>query len=234
MASALETPLLRINQAHSSDLSSVSQYYSRELEAFARRVLQVIPETVFGLLAQIVHLETNNLKEIPLRLSKDKLREYAQLDDRLKVRVDLLFPHLTPANNVFDSIFKVAKLTYTVSVFTEGVLALKSVSLGVLRVDSHQLLEDGIRQELVEKITLALHTGLTFDPKAKTSELLKKLEDLAVVIDGYRRSFQYIQDYININSLKIWQEEVGIASEFGYRYETIDPIFYYIRRSLSS
>ncbi|XP_012267636.2 WASH complex subunit 5 [Athalia rosae] len=186
MASALETPLLRINQAHSSDLSSVSQYYSRELEGFARRVLQVIPETVFGLLAQIVFLETNTLKEIPLRLSKDKLREYAQLDDRLKV----------------------AKLTYTVSVFTEGVLALKSVSLGILRVDSHQLLEDGIRQELVEKVTLALHSGLIFDPKAKTGELLKKLDSLAVVLDGYRRSFQYIQDYININSLKIWQEEI--------------------------
>ncbi|XP_046411198.1 WASH complex subunit 5 isoform X1 [Neodiprion fabricii] len=186
MASALETPLLRINQAHSSDLSSVSQHYSRELEVFARHVLQVIPETVFGLLAQIVDLETNHLKEIPLRLSKDKLREYAQLDDRLKV----------------------AKLTYTVSVFTEGVLALKSVSLGILLVDSHQLLEDGIRQELVEKITLALHSGLTFDAKSKTSELLKKLEELAVVIDGYRRSFQYIQDYININSLKIWQEEI--------------------------
>ncbi|XP_046735927.1 WASH complex subunit 5 isoform X3 [Diprion similis] len=150
MASALETPLLRINQAHSSDLSSVSQHYSRELEGFARRVLQVIPETVFGLLAQIVDLETNHLKEIPLRLSKDKLREYAQLDDRLKV----------------------AKLTYTVSVFTEGVLALKSVSLGILRVDSHQLLEDGIRQELVEKISLALHSGLTFDPKSKITFII--------------------------------------------------------------
>jgi len=27
-------------------------------------------------------------------------------------------------------------------------------------------------------------------------------------MDGYRKSFQYIQDYININSLKIWHEEV--------------------------
>ncbi|KAK0182776.1 hypothetical protein PV327_000877 [Microctonus hyperodae] len=185
MASALETPLLRVNQARSGDLSSVSQYYSRELESYARRVLQIIPETVFGLLAQIVHLETNVFKEIPTKLYKDKIKDYAQLDERLQM----------------------AKLTYAVSVFTKGVLSLRSVSLGVLRVDSNRLLEDGIRQELVKKVTLALHNGLTFDAKLKTS-LVDKLNDLANVMDGYRKSFQYIQDYININSLKIWHEEI--------------------------
>ncbi|XP_008550175.1 WASH complex subunit 5 [Microplitis demolitor] len=185
MASALEMPLLRVNQARSADLSSVSQYYSRELENYARRVLQIIPETVFGLLAQIVHLETNVFKEIPMKLYKDKLKDYAQLDERLQM----------------------AKLTYAVSVFTKGVLSLRSVSLGVLRVDSHRLLEDGIRQELAKKVTLALHNGLTFDNKSKAS-LVDKLNDLANVMDGYRKSFQYIQDYININSLKIWHEEI--------------------------
>ncbi|XP_034940027.1 WASH complex subunit 5 [Chelonus insularis] len=185
MASALEMPLLRINQAKSADLSSVSQYYSRQLESYARRVLQIIPETVFGLLAQIVHLETNIFKEIPTKLNKDMLKDYAQLNERLQM----------------------AKLTYAVSVFTKGVLSLKSVSLGVLRVDSNRLLEDGIRQELVKKVTLALQNGLTFDNKSKVS-LVDKLNDLAVVIDGYRKAFQYIQDYININSLKIWHEEI--------------------------
>ncbi|XP_012235159.1 WASH complex subunit 5 [Linepithema humile] len=185
MASALETPLLRVNQARSADLSSVSQYYSRELEGYARRVLQIIPETVFGLLAQIVYLETNAFKEIPTKLPKDKLKDYAQLSERLEM----------------------AKLTYSVSVFTKGVLSLRSVSLGVLRVDSHRLLEDGIRQELVKKVTSALHKGLNFDQKSKTS-LLQKLYNLSSIMDGYRKSFQYIQDYININSLKIWHEEI--------------------------
>ncbi|KYN00267.1 WASH complex subunit strumpellin [Cyphomyrmex costatus] len=185
MASALETPLLRVNQARSADLSSVSQYYSRELEGYARRVLQIIPETVFGLLAEIVHLETNSFKEIPTKLPKDKLKDYAQLTERLQM----------------------AKLTYAVSVFTKGVLSLRSVSLGVLRVDSHRLLEDGIRQELVKKVTLALQNGLNFDQKSKTS-FLQKLNHLSSIMDGYRKSFQYIQDYININSLKIWHEEI--------------------------
>ncbi|XP_058790000.1 WASH complex subunit 5 isoform X2 [Phymastichus coffea] len=185
MASALEMPLLRINQAKSADLASVSQYYSRELESYARRVLQIIPESVFAILAKIVHLETNVFLEIPTKLHKDKIKDYAQLEERLKM----------------------AELTYSVSVFTNGMLALRSVSLGVLRVDSQRLLEDGIRQELVKKVTLALHNSLIFDVKTKGA-LLTKLEALSTVMDGYRKSFQYIQDYININGLKVWHEEI--------------------------
>ena len=41
LASALELPLLRINQAASPDLVSVSQYYSGVLVAYVRKVLQV-------------------------------------------------------------------------------------------------------------------------------------------------------------------------------------------------
>lgn len=41
MASALDLPLLRINQAASPDLMSVSQYYSGELVGYVRKVLQV-------------------------------------------------------------------------------------------------------------------------------------------------------------------------------------------------
>ncbi|XP_014219163.1 WASH complex subunit 5 [Copidosoma floridanum] len=185
MASALEMPLLRINQAKSADLASVSQYYSRELESYARRVLQIIPESVFAILAQIVHLQTNVFLEIPTKLSKDKIKDYAQLNERLKM----------------------AELTYSVSVFTNGMLALRSVSLGILRVDSHRLLEDGIRQEFVKKVSLALHNCLVFDVKSK-GILIQKLQALSLIIEGYRKSFEYIQDYININSLKIWHEEI--------------------------
>lgn len=38
-------------------------------------------------------------------------------------------------------------------------------------MDPKQLLEDGIRKELVRKVALALHKGLTFNPKAKVREL---------------------------------------------------------------
>lgn len=40
LASALDLPLLRINQANSADLLSVSQFYSGELVAYVRKVRQ--------------------------------------------------------------------------------------------------------------------------------------------------------------------------------------------------
>lgn len=39
-----------------------------------------------------------------------------------------------------------------------------------LQVDPKQLLEDGIRKELVKRVAYALHRGLIFNPKAKVSQ----------------------------------------------------------------
>lgn len=65
--------------------------------------------------------------------------------------------------------------------------------VGVICIDPKQLLEDGIRKELVKNISLALHTNLSFNSKAKTCELETKLETLAQIMNGYKRSFEYIQ-----------------------------------------
>lgn len=99
LSSALEIPLLRINQAHSEDLISVSQYYSKELEIYVRKVLQIIPNMMFEKLARIIEMQTSVLKELPARMEKDKIKEYAQLDER----------------------FEFAELTNSVSVFSKGI-----------------------------------------------------------------------------------------------------------------
>lgn len=98
LASAMEIPLLRINQAHSDDLVSVSQYYSNELIKYIQKVLQIIPEMVFSIVEKIIDLQTWTIKEIPTRLEKEKLRDYAQLEHRMEV----------------------AKLTHSASTFTTG------------------------------------------------------------------------------------------------------------------
>lgn len=197
LASALDLPLLRINQAGSPDLMSVSQYYSNELVSYVRKVLHIIPETMFGLLAQIIELQTNVIKEVPTRLMKDQLKVYAQLDER----------------------HEVAKLTHSISVFTEGILMMKRTLVGIVQIDPKQLLEDGIRKELVQRVAKALHEGLVFNPKAKTSELVPKLEAIGQKMDGFRRSFEYIQDYVNIYGLKIWQEEVSRIINYNIEQE---------------
>ncbi|KAJ8919831.1 hypothetical protein NQ315_006360 [Exocentrus adspersus] len=186
LSSALEIPLLRINQARSEDLISVSQYYSSELEIYVRKVLQIIPNMMFVKLARIIEMQTSVLKELPTRVDKDKLKDYAQLNER----------------------FEFAELTHSISVFSQGMRMMKNTLVGVVCLDPKKLLEDGIRKELVLHISKALHAELTFGAKPKAEDLENKLKSLGHIMDGYKRSFEYIQDYININGLKIWQEEV--------------------------
>ncbi|CAG9761136.1 unnamed protein product [Ceutorhynchus assimilis] len=186
LASALELPLLRINQSHSNDLVSVSEYYSKELEIYVRKVLQIIPNTMFDKLARIIAMQTGIIKELPTRVDKDKLKDYAQLEER----------------------FEFAELTHSVSIFSQGMRMMKNTLVGVVCLDPKQLLEDGIRKELVLHTSKALHNEFKFSTKLRQDELENKLKSLGLIMDGYKRSFEYIQDYININGLKIWQEEV--------------------------
>lgn len=180
----LQIPLVRINEAKSRDLLSVSQYYSGELVTLVRRVMEVIPKTMFSILDQIIKLQTNEMKELPTQVEKELIKDYAQLPNR----------------------FKLSDLTYRVSVFTRGISALETTFVGLDAIDPKELLEDGIRKELVGQIAATLHQLLVFESH-KMVEFEQKLVRLEQVLDGFRRSFQYIQDYVNMYGLKIWQEE---------------------------
>ncbi|KAL1129465.1 hypothetical protein AAG570_013991 [Ranatra chinensis] len=189
LSSAMETSLLRINQAGcDGDLSSVSRYYSNQLVGYIKKLLQVIPETVFTLMAKIAHIQTHLIPELPDRLEKDKMKEYAQLEHR----------------------FEVAKLTHEVSVFSSGLLNMKATLVGIVRLDPKQLLEDGINKELTSHISKALNTGLVFNPKTKGVDLATKLDELGNTMDGHKRSFEYVQDYIGINGIKMWLVSIFI------------------------
>lgn len=167
---------MRINQANSPDLMSVSQFYSGELVGYVRKVLQIIPESMFSLLDKIIRMQTNKIKEVPTRLDKDKLKEYAQLDERYEVRNFTFIPHffdiyiyvfVSKILHLRHLTFQVARLTHSISVFTEGILMMKTTLVGIIKVDPKQLLEDGIRKELVRQVAAALHQALMFNPKAK-------------------------------------------------------------------
>ncbi|XP_026499118.1 WASH complex subunit 5 [Vanessa tameamea] len=186
LASAMEIPLLRINQAQSDDLISVSQYYSSELIRYIQKVLQIIPEMVFNIVEKIIELQTWTIKEVPTRIEKEKLREYAQLDHRMEV----------------------AKLTHSASTFTTGILDMRSTLVGVIRVDPAQLLEEGLLKELDGHISKKIFEFIEPQVK-KTNSLVPRLQKLAESMDGYKRSLEYIQDYINIHGLRIWQKQVS-------------------------
>jgi WASH complex subunit strumpellin len=191
LTSVLDVPLVRISQAGSEDTLSVAEYYSGELVAFLRTVMEVIPVIVFSILNGIIVLQSKGMKPIPIKIELAELRNLAQLDQR----------------------HELARQTHQISVFTEGILAMEKTLLGVIRVDPRQILNDGIRKHLVDQISRALHACLVFDtkggrgrdPKANLEAQLSLLRD---VLDGFKRSFEYAQDYIGIYGLRMWQEEV--------------------------
>ena len=53
----------------------------------------------------------------------------------------------------------------------------------------------------------------------KPGELKAKLEALGSTVDAFRRSFEYIQDYVDIFGLKIWQEEVSRIVNYNVEQE---------------
>ncbi len=71
----------------------------------------------------------------------------------------------------------------------------------------------------MQRVCLALHEGLTFNTRARQSDLLVRLAELGDVMDGFRRSFEYIQDYVNIYGLRIWQEEVSRIINYNVEQE---------------
>ena len=199
LASVLELPLLRIMEAGSEDAESVSQYYSSQLVDYIRKVLQVIPETMFEILREIAAMQTTRLKDLPAKVEKESLGEYAQFEDR----------------------YKLAQSTHRISIFTEGVLAMDATLIGVIEVQPRQLLEDGIRRELVRKICEALHHFLQFGQQGRgpAASMTQKLERLQQTLEGYKRSFEYIQDYVNLHGLRIWQEEFSRIVKFHVEQE---------------
>jgi len=60
----------------------VSAYYSRELVSYIRKI---IPESMFTVLHQIIAILTHHIKEVPTHLEKEKMNEFAQLDERYQV-----------------------------------------------------------------------------------------------------------------------------------------------------
>lgn len=99
--------------------------------------------------------------------------------------------------------YALAEMTHRASCFTEGVLAMERTVLGILQVDARQVLHDGLRAELVRQVSAALHATLVFvNGKTSTASTTKAdvrvdldrcLQKLAHVMDGFRRSVEYLQ-----------------------------------------
>ena len=187
MTSLLDLQLVRIIQSESNDVESVSAHYSNLIVEFVREVLEIVPVSIFGVLDNIIQLRTNVIKELPNRIERAQLKQYAQLEERAKL----------------------ASYTKEVSILTSGVLAMKTTLMGVITVDPKEMLEEGIRKQLVKKIISVLYTQLVpAKPEQITAQrFLQLIDNVGRALDGIRHSFEYMGDYVNIDGLRIWHHE---------------------------
>jgi WASH complex subunit strumpellin len=79
--------------------------------------------------------------------------------------------------------------------------------------------QDGVRKELVRQIATALHEFMQFRT-GKLDDFENRLVTLGTKLDGFRQSFEYIQDYINVYGLKIWQEEFSRIINYNVEQES--------------
>jgi WASH complex subunit strumpellin len=185
LASILNFPLVRLFEIDSEDIESVTNYYSGELVVFVRDILQIIPKSVFALLDDVSRIFTQGFREIPLKLMRNDLKNYAQNELR----------------------FRLAQDAHKISVFTKGIFMMEKTLMGVIEVDPKIILEKGIRRELLELLAKIFHNYIDFKANDKIN-LDKKLNELIAKITSVKKSFLYIQDYININGSKMWCEEM--------------------------
>ncbi|KAJ7551564.1 hypothetical protein O6H91_06G020600 [Diphasiastrum complanatum] len=196
LKSIMDIPLLRISQCHSADLFSVSQYYSSELVAYVQRVLEVIPVSMFAILNEVIMAQTKRLRALPGRIEKESFRDYAQVDVR----------------------YALAKATCQVAVFTQGIMSMRKTFMGAIELDPRQLLEDGIRKQLVKEIANSLNSIIVF-PTVQAEEFEEKIQELCSCFQSQRQSMEYFQDYVHVHGLHLWQEEYTRVVNFNTEQE---------------
>lgn len=156
-----------------------------------KAVLYVIPVNIFKQLAGISHILSAYIPEFETRISKETLAQSAQAEQR----------------------FNLAEKTQRITMFTEGMLVLDKVLMGVTEIEPKEILIDGLRKELCLKIAQLLHSEFIFKENEATSSGIDhtkqgamgefgvyeaKFLRLKSNFVGMKRSIEYIQDFLNV------------------------------------
>jgi len=90
--------------------------------------------------------------------------------------------------------------------------------LGIIPVDPRHILEEGLRRELVRRITTAMQHTLVFHVLNK-EEMIMKLTELSVTLKGLERAMEHIQDYIDISGLQVYHMEFSRVMNYHIEQE---------------
>jgi WASH complex subunit strumpellin len=93
---------------------------------------------------------------------------------------------------------------------------MKETMIGDLKMHPQQLLEEGLRKELVRQISFAMHDHLQFSISSERSKkalrsrhqvFLDNLNLLARRVEGFRSAIIWLQDFLRIDGLDIYLQE---------------------------
>ena len=195
LSNSLDGPVLRLKQLNSPEAERVSGYYSSQLVAFVRNVLEIVPVSVFGILVQISDIFERRLQPMPLKVQADKLGAYAQLGER----------------------YKLSMMAHEISIFADGVLSMDNSIIGGIEINPRKLLDEGLRKEMVRHVSELMNNLLQFDFAADSETVtsitkhqvaaMRSLSSLSRRLEGFQRALECIEDYVSIQGLRMWHEE---------------------------
>lgn len=175
-------------------IGAAKTYHSTAMLAFAKIVLDVIPVSIFSTYSVIVNSNEKSLARLPTKINVDSLADHSFCDDR----------------------YKLAKLTHELSILTKGIIDMKETMIGDLKMNPQQLLEEGLRKELVRQISFAMHDHLQFPTSSERSKkslsaihkvFLENLNLLARRMEGFKSAIVWLQDFLRIDGLDIYLQE---------------------------
>jgi len=102
--------------------------------------LYIIPVNIFKQLDGISMILSTHVSELETRISKETLKDAAKPEQR----------------------YMLAEKTHRITMFTEGMLVLDKVLMGVTEIEPKEILIDGLRKELCKKMAKMLHEEFIF------------------------------------------------------------------------
>eukprot|EP00826_Nyctotherus_ovalis_P040423 TRINITY_DN3988_c0_g1_i6.p1 TRINITY_DN3988_c0_g1~~TRINITY_DN3988_c0_g1_i6.p1 ORF type:complete len:1019 (+),score=284.58 TRINITY_DN3988_c0_g1_i6:503-3559(+) len=193
LASILNLPLRRIIEVNDEEkMDYVSQYYSSQLVSFVGRALSAIPTTIFQLLGEITKSLTAGLKTEQAFIHREEYLACALFEER----------------------YRLAREAHKISLLAEGMLAIDKCLLGVIEIDPKEFLANGIKNEVVKAVSSTLNSSLVFRKDVTTESFETAVKQVASKLDNMRNSLEYMQEFIGIDALSIWLEQMSRIIRF--------------------
>lgn len=106
---------------------------------------------------------------------------------------------------------------------------MENTTIGGAQVNPRDLLDEGLRKELVSHVSELLNNLLQFDfsPNSETvasmvkhhGTTMRSLTSLAGRLEGFRAALQCVEDYVCMNGLKMWHEELPRVTNYNVEQE---------------